>query len=162
MYQQFLIGLDGSWLSQLFKVTSWLVPVVQSIHILAIGVVFSSSVIILLRLAAVNAREVPITALNERLLPWIWWSLLVLLVSGVILIITEPGRALTNPFFFAKMLLVAIFTVLTRYYQRALRRTPQRWSTAALPRALRPAAAVVLLILLAIIFCGRWIAYYSV
>lgn len=162
MYQQFIYWLDGTALSQLFKVTSWLVPLVQSIHILAIGVVFASSVILLLRLAELNARDVQLTALNQRLLPWIWWSVLVLLLSGVMLIITEPGRTLTNPFFFAKMILVVIFVILTRIYQSAVRSTPLRWNAPTLPSALRPASAIVLLILIAIVFCGRWIAYYNV
>jgi len=138
------------------------VPAVQSIHILAIGVVVSSSVIILLRVAALNARDMQIAALNERLLPWIWWALLVLLISGTLLIVTEPGRSLANPFFFAKMILVAIFAAVTRYYQVAVRGAPQRWNAvAAVPRLTRPISALVLLLLLAIVFCGRWIAYYN-
>jgi uncharacterized membrane protein SirB2 len=163
MYDQFIIWLDGTSLSQLFKATDWLVPAVQSIHILAIGVVFSSSVILLLRVAALSPRDVQVTALNQRLLPWIWWSLLVLLVSGILLIITEPGRALTNPFFFAKMILVAIFAALARYYQVTVRNAPLRWNDVSAPRpGVRPVSAIVLLILLAIVFCGRWIAYYNV
>src|ERR1700761_7541567 len=121
MFEQFIRWLDGTSLSQLFKVTDWLVPFVQSVHILAIGVVFSSSVIVLLRVAAMSGRDVQVTALNRRLLPWIWWSLLVLLITGIILIIAEPGRALTNPFFFAKIGLIAVFVILARYYQVAVR-----------------------------------------
>jgi len=163
MYDQFIIWLDKTSLSQLFKVTDWLVPAVQSVHILAIGVVFSSTVVILLRVAALSPRDVQVTALNRRLLPWIWWSLLVLLISGIILIITEPGRALTNPFFFAKMALIAVFAVLARYYQVAVRNAPAPWNEVSAPRpGVRPVSAIVLLILLAIVFCGRWIAYYNV
>ena len=163
MFEQFIRWLDATSLSQLFKVTDWLVPFVQSVHILAIGVVFSSSVIILLRVAVMSPRDVQVTALNRRLLPWIWWSLGVLLISGLILIIAEPGRALTNPFFFAKIALIAVFVILARYYQVAVRNSPVRWNEVSAPRpGVRPVAAVVLLILLAIVFCGRWIAYYNV
>jgi len=162
-YDSFLAWLDGTRLSLLFKVTGWLVPTMQSIHILAIGVVVSGGVILLLRVTGVNARHVDIAQLNERLIPPIWWALLVLLLTGAILIITEPGRSMTNPFFFAKMLCVLVFAVLTRWFQVAVRRQPQRWSEGAtLPRALRPVSLFVLVLLLAIVFCGRWIAYYNV
>ncbi len=163
MYDHFIVWLDGTQLSLLFKVTSWLVPLMQSIHILAIGVVVSGGVIILLRVTGVNACHVDIAALNERLIPPIWWALLVLLLTGLILIITEPGRAMVNPFFFAKMLCVVAFVVLTRWFQLAVRRQPQRWSgSASLPPARLPICVLALLLLLAIVFCGRWIAYYNV
>ncbi len=162
-YDNFIAWLDGTQLSLLFKVTGWLVPAMQSIHILAIGVVVSGAVIILLRVTGLNARHVDIAALNERLIPPMWWALLVLLLTGAILIITEPGRSMTNPFFLAKMLCVVAFVVLTRWFQLAVRRHPQRWSGGVtLPPVLRPAGLIVLLLLLAIVFCGRWIAYYNV
>lgn len=163
MYDHFIAWLEATPLSTLFKVTFWVVPVMQSIHILAIGVVFATGVIIALRVAGLSARHVAIATLNDRLIPWAWCSLLVLLVTGVILIITEPGRALTNPFFFAKLACIVVVTVLMRGFQRAVRRNPLRWSgDTAMPWGARPIAGFVVLLLLAIIFCGRFIAYYNV
>src|SRR5687767_15044176 len=103
MSSQLIAWLDATQLSLLFKVTTWLVPTVQSIHILAIGVVLSGAVIISLRLAGVNARHIDVRALGNWLLPAMWWAVLVLLISGLVLIIAEPTRTLNNPFFFAKM-----------------------------------------------------------
>src|SRR5262249_53769582 len=96
-------------------------------------------------------------------IPWVWWSLLVLLVTGVILIITEPVRAMTNPFFFAKLACIVVVTLVILGFQRTVRRNPARWSgDVALPWGARPVAGLVVLLLLAIIFCGRFIAYYNV
>jgi hypothetical protein len=163
MYAQFVNWLESTPLSTLFKVTFWVVPVMQSIHILAIGVVFASGVIIALRVAGISARHVAIASLNDRLIPWVWWSLLVLLSTGVILIITEPGRALTNPFFLAKLACIVVAVAVMLGFQRAVRRNPLRWSgDVALPWGARSVAGLVVLLLLAIIFCGRFIAYYNV
>lgn len=157
---EFIAWLDASSLSQLFKVTSWVVPAVQSIHILAIGVVLSASVIISLRLLGFGTRYMDVASLSERLIPPAWWALLVLLVSGLLLIITEPGRTLTNPYFFAKMGCLIVLLPLARYFQLAVRKQPLRWSTtAAVSFAVRPLVAIAMLLLLAIIFCGRFIAY---
>jgi hypothetical protein len=159
-YAQFITWLDGSPLSQLFKVTAWFVPTVQSIHILGIGVVMSAGVIIALRLLGVGVRNVDIVALNERLLPPVWWALVVLLTSGALLIITEPTRTLTNPYFFAKMACLLLLAPLTRYFQLAVRKQPLRWRAASAPTfAVKPMAVGATLLLIAIIFLGRWIAY---
>ena len=163
MYTHFVSWLEATPLSTLFKVTYWVVPVMQSIHILAIGVVFASGVIIALRVAGVSARPASIATLNDRLIPWVWWSLAVLLFTGIILIITEPGRAMTNPFFFAKLACIVVVTATARAFQLAVRRNPMRWGgDAALPWGARPIAGFVVLLLLGIIFCGRFIAYYNV
>ena len=163
MYIHFVNWLEATPLSTLFKVTYWVVPVMQSIHILAIGVVFASGVVIALRVAGISVRPAAIATLNDRLIPWVWWSLLVLLFTGVILIITEPGRAMTNPFFFAKLACIVVLTIAARGFQLAVRRDPVRWSgEAALPWSARPIAGFVVLLLLGIIFCGRFIAYYNV
>lgn len=160
MNAQFIAWLDATQLSTLFKVTSWVVPTVQSIHILAIGVVLASGLLIALRLLGLSGRHLEIVALGERLLPSIWWAALVLLVTGLILIVAEPTRTLNNPFFFAKVACLLVLVPLTRCFQLSLRKAPVRWSAAAVPpRTVRPLAATAMLLLLAVIFCGRWIAY---
>lgn len=160
MYQQFIAWLDATAFSLLLKVTSWVVPFVQSIHILGIAVVLSGAVIISLRLTGLRALHIDVAALNDRLIPWMWWAMLVLLCSGAILIIAEPTRTLNNPFFFTKMACLVILLPLTRCFQLAVRRQPQRWSAAPVrSRAVRPIVAAAMLLLLAVIYCGRWIAY---
>lgn len=159
-YEQFILWLDATPLSQLFKVTSWVVPAVQSIHILAIGVVLSAAVIISLRLFGLNTRHMDVAALSERLLPAVWWALLVLLVSGIVLIITEPTRTLNNPYFFTKMGCLLVLVPLIRYFELTVRRQPLRWGAVSAPSgAVRPGVATAMLLLLVIIFCGRFIAY---
>lgn len=160
MYQQFIAWLDATPLSLLFKVTTWVVPAVQGIHILGIAVVLSGAVIISLRLTGWSALHIDVAALNERLIPSMWWAILVLLCSGVVLIIAEPTRALNNPFFFAKMGCLVILLPLIRYFQLTVRRQPQHWGAAGVrSRAVRPIVAAAMLLLVAVIFCGRWIAY---
>jgi hypothetical protein len=159
-YQQFIEWLDATPLSLLLKVTTWVIPSVQSIHILGIGVVLSGAVIISLRLAGLRGSHLPVATLVDKVIPPIWWAILVLLLSGLILIIAEPTRTLNNPFFFTKMGCLLLLVPLTRYFQLAVRRNPLRWGEVSVPsRAIRPAVAGAMLLLLVVIFCGRWIAY---
>jgi uncharacterized membrane protein len=92
-----------------------------------------------------------------RFLPWVWTALVVLLCSGTILIIGEPGRDLLNTVFWLKMSLLAAGLLLTWAFQHMLRRNNMYWDR-------NRAAAIVLgsvslLIWIGIIGCGRWIAY---
>jgi hypothetical protein len=99
---------------------------------------------------------------SARFLPLIWWPLLVLLPTGVIMIIGEPARSLKNPAFQLKMALLVTVLVVTAIYQLQLRRDPAFGSPAGGRRAAATTLATLSMLLWAgIIFAGRWIAYYS-
>jgi hypothetical protein len=51
---------------------TWLIPIVQSIHILAIAIVMSCVVMMDLRLAGLARSTEPVDVLLGRYLPWIW------------------------------------------------------------------------------------------
>lgn len=159
-YQQFIRWLDVTPLSLFLKETTWLIPMVQTVHILSISVVVIATVILSWRLTGLGLRRLEIATLTGQLMPPVWWALVVLLLSGSVLIIAEPTRTLANPFFFAKMICIVVLAPIARSFQLAVRRRPERWrGVAALAPAARGLVAVAVLLVLAIIFCGRWIAY---
>ena len=152
--------LSDTPLSQLIQNTSWIIPGAQSIHILAIAMVMSSALMVMLRVLGVVMRDVPTAGVARRFLPWIWYPLIVLLVSGAILIIGEPGRSLTNSVFQLKMLLLVGAMICTVILQRPLRTNEGYWESTAGARAGGKAVALVSLGLWScIVFAGRWIAY---
>jgi hypothetical protein len=159
------LGTFAQWLSdtafsQLIQNTSWVIPGVQCIHILAIAMVMSSAIMLLLRVLGVVMRDVPTAEVARRFLPWIWYPLIVLLVSGAVLIVGEPGRSLTNSVFQLKMVLLLAAIACTLLLQRPLRTNAMFWESTAGARAGGKLIAVVSLGLWsAIIFAGRWIAY---
>src|SRR6478736_4147479 len=113
--------IDQTTLSQAIQVTNWVVPTVQTVHILAIAAVASSALMIDLRLIGVFWADRPMRNVSSRFLPFIWWPLLILFATGAIMIIGEPARTLKNPAFQLQMtLLVAalIVTGLIQYFQR--------------------------------------------
>jgi hypothetical protein len=152
--------IDQTTLSQAIQVTKWVVPTVQTVHILAIAAVASSALMIDLRLIGVFWADRPMKNVSTRFLPFVWWPLLILFVTGALMIIAEPARSLKNPAFQLKMtLLVAalIVTGLIQYFQRRDAGLRGRGS-----HAVAVAVAIVSLALWsAIIFAGRWIAYYA-
>jgi len=154
--------LEHTALSQTIQSIDWIVPAIQTIHILAITVVAASALMIDLRLIGVFSADRPLREVSARFLPLVWWPLLVLLATGAIMIIGEPARSLKNPAFQLKMALLVTVLVVTALYQFLLRRDPALGSPASSNRGAATAIATLSLLLwTGIIFAGRWIAYYS-
>jgi hypothetical protein len=161
--QAFSDWLAATPLSMQIKTVEWIIPTVQTIHILAISIVMSAAAMVNLRVLGVLSRGQPLAAVAHRFVPWIWWTLVVLLLSGSILIIGEPDRSLRNPAFILKMSMLAAVLVLTLLFQRGLRHNSWFWESSSGRRiGGRLIAAASLVFWVGILFAGRWIAYTQV
>ena len=156
---EFAEWLQASSVSLTIQSVEWIIPLLQSIHILMIGVVFVSSLMITLRvLGSVRADE-PFAAVWSRFAPWMWGGLVVMALTGLTLIVGEPVREFTALSFWLKMTLVAVSVITIVIFGRTVR-PEARASASAQFSAGRKAAAVATVVLwLAIIFLGRAIAY---
>jgi hypothetical protein len=183
VFQEFAQWLQATPVSETFQAIDWLIPLLQSIHIVTIGVVFVSSLMIALRVLGRIRADEPFAAVWSRFAPWMWWGLLVMAVTGGLLIVGEPVRELTALSFWLKMTLLAIVVTGTALFGRAFRPTASAASTPfaandalaangaasdpSPPPATTPefsaaakAAVVAFIVLwLAVIFLGRAIAY---
>ncbi len=153
----FCDAIDATALSQTIQSIKWVVPAVQTVHILAIAAVMSSILMINLRLLGIAGTDQTVARVSSRFGPVVWWSLPLLLVTGATLIIGEPARSLANDFFQLKMFLLVSVIALTVYFQRPLKTNPAFWD--ARSGALRVIAVLSLILWSGIIFAGRWIAY---
>ena len=152
--------LAATPLSHTIQTTSWIIPTIQIIHILGGAVVFSSAVLVDLRIWRLLERDIPLTQVARRFLPPIWPVLLILLITGSLLIIGEPRRSLLNSTFYLKMALLAVAIMLTAGLQRSISLSPDSWDKDRRRRlAARFAATASIAVWCGILFAGRWIAY---
>jgi uncharacterized membrane protein SirB2 len=160
MIQHFSDWLAGTWLSQAFANANWFVPTVQTVHILCIGVVVTSLGMLDFRLLRLIRSGPTPETMAVKFVPWVWRALLVLLITGILLTITEPNRELMNGAFRLKMFLVVLLIVLTLVVQRASAREPGYWSASLGRRRLGMALGIGSLVLcVSIVAAGRLIAY---
>jgi hypothetical protein len=153
--------LEQTQLSLAVQTHAWVVPTVQSIHILGIATLAASALMINLRLLGLYAADQPLKEVLTRFLPFIWWPLVVLLLTGIVMIAGEPPRSLKNPVFQIKMVLLAAAIVATALCRPALRRNPAFGDVTVRRRVGATALASASMVLwVGIIFAGRWIAYY--
>jgi hypothetical protein len=161
MLGDFINWLGATPVSLFIQKVFWIIPTVQTIHILAISVVLASMAMFDLRLLGVAGKRNSIASLARRFMPWLWGALLVLAVSGSILIIGEPKRALGNVFFAMKMCMLATAIIVTLGFQVILKRDLAGGSDLA-PAHFGVARIVGLLSLVlwvGIAVAGRLIAY---
>lgn len=154
----------GNWLyetplSTSLREISWIIPTVQSIHIIAIAVVVGSALVSDLRLAGVLATDETPSTVVRRYLPWMWGALIILLLTGAVMLLAEPSRTFTNMVFWTKMALVLTAFALTLFFRKPLLDPAFRLDHAGWASMVKPAAWLSLIVWVAVIFCGRWIAY---
>ena len=139
---------------------SWAVPAIQTVHILAIGAVVGSGLMITLRALGVLAPDQTLLAFTKRFQRVIWWALPILLVSGALMITAEPARSLENFAFVIKMGLLLASVVANLLYLAPLNRNPGFWELTSGRRwAGRAVAIASFLLWVGVVFSGRWIAY---
>jgi hypothetical protein len=156
MIESFCDWLSTTSVSNAFQSTTWFVPLVQTLHILTIGLL----VVVVGQIAKASLPRKTGTGPGAAIViaaKRVGWLLLVLLITGALLTITEPARELLNWAFRLKMIMVAILALLI--FAAAAKAA----HAGGVPIRGRVAAAVfgsiLVALTLAIITAGRWIAY---
>ena len=150
--------LQATSLSNTIQSVSWVIPLLQSIHILMIGVVFVSTLMIALRVLGSMRADQPFALVWRRFAPWMWTGLCVMAATGLLLVIGEPVREFTALSFWLKLLLIAIAIASTGLYGRSLRPVAAVAPT-QFPLPAKAASVLIVVVWLTIIFLGRAIAY---
>lgn len=136
----------------------WMIPVIQSLHIVGIGIAVGSTLMMTLRVLGWAGMDQTVLAIQRRFGPWLTGALCLLLASGGLLVVAEPVRELVTFSFWLKMLLVAVLTVLAAMFQASVRQ--REWEpTLVRRRSVRLAALLIFVVLGCIIILGRLIAY---
>jgi hypothetical protein len=158
--EQFCDWLSRTNVSVAFQSANWFVPLVQTVHIIAIAILLTSVYVVSFRLIGLTRGTQALATLSAKLTPWIWTALGVLLGSGILLTITEPARELLNWAFRIKMLMVLALAGMLWVVQLCMRQNPQYWTESPARRhAARAIGVVSVIVGASIVTAGRWIAY---
>jgi len=152
----FVQWLQNSPLSLTVRRIGWLIPLMQTLHILANGLVLSA--IIMIDLRVWGSRTEPLRDRVRRLLPWLWTAMAVLTATGLVLILATPRRTLLDATFQVKMLMMAVAIAATLALAAALRRVAPDGVSAGRMAGAMAAAALLLWLGVTLAGRGRWIA----
>jgi hypothetical protein len=156
----------AEWLSATFPSVfmqtheAWVLPIIQSLHIVGIGTALGSALMITLRLLGWVGTDQSLLATQQRFGPWLTGALYLLLASGCLLIVAEPVRELITFSFWLKMACVATMAIIATTFQASVRKNDQHWEHTLVRRpAVRLAALLTVVLWGCIIVLGRLIAY---
>jgi uncharacterized protein DUF6644 len=138
----------------------WVIPTIQSIHIIGIAAVFGSVFMIYLRILGWAGMDQTLRQTTGRFGPWLTGGLWLMLVTGILMVLGEPVRELVTFSFWLKMFLVAVSTVIATVFLVAVRGHDQQWEEKLVQRrSVQGLAILTFLIWVCIIILGRLIAY---
>ncbi len=153
---QFCQWIDYTWFGHGVRDSVWLFPFVEIFHLLGLGLLGGTVLLLNLRLLNIDFRKVPTSELARDVRPCMLVGLAMMLVSGFFLFSSESVKMYGNPAFRYKMLflLLAVLYTFTWYGQVTAAEDSK------LSPALRKLAAVVSVFLWAGVgLAGRAIGY---
>lgn len=141
----------------------WILPITQVLHILSIAAAFGALLMLTLRVHEKAGTSLPVSDIAARYLPWIWWGLAGILVSGLLMLTAEPIRNMVNAVFWIKMAVLVVTLLITLRYQKSVGAKALAAGASYQASSGTRSTGILLLVLWCIIMtAGRWIAYVPV
>jgi hypothetical protein len=129
---------------------------ILSFHALGMGMAVGASVVIDFRILGV-ARDLPLSPL-KGLYRIIWAGFWIQVVTGILLLIAYPTKALTNPDFYIKLTLIGIsIAVMKKIQSRVF--SDSSLTEAAMMLKGKSLAVCSLILWLGVVTAGRLLAY---
>lgn len=147
-----LLALEQSGLGRAMRTSMWLYPTVETLHILGFALLVGSIVTFDARVV-VGSRHLDPRVWERLVLPVTRAGFALAVPMGLLLFVTEATAYVTNPAFRLKLLLLVAALANIAVYHTLSRRA------AGLTGTMRVAAAASLVLWIAVLACGRLIAY---
>ena len=127
-------------------------PFILIVHAWGMGLLAGSNAALDLRILGFAPR-VPLSAM-EKFYPVMWFGFIINTISGILLLIGYPTKALTNPVFYLKIGCIAAGMVLMNWLRHRVVRSDKPPSSQG-----KTIAALSLLVWAGAIVAGRLLAY---
>jgi hypothetical protein len=138
----------------------WLVPIVETLHVISLAMVFGSIVMVDLRLVGAASRNSAVSRLSGEVLPYTWGAFICAAVTGTLLFISKAHVYFANLQFQLKFLCMLLAGVNMAVFHFGAYRRVREWDERhPPPRAARLAGALSIVLWIGVIFFGRWIGF---
>lgn len=155
----FFYWLEHTAIAVTVRQSTWLYPVVETVHILGFVTLIGSVIMFDLRLLGF-ARQLPVNVIMRHHIHWASIGLTIVIPAGFILFMTEATSLIENSAFLLKLILIGMAGINATVFHLVIRKTVDRWNLGtAPPFAAKAAGFLSLLLWASVITCGRFIAY---
>ena len=152
--------LEESPLGLAITESEWLFPTIETLHVLALTLVFGSIAMLDLRLLGVSNRDRGVIQLAGDTLPWTWSAFVVAAITGALMFVSAATSYYDNVPFRIKLVLLALAGLNMAVFHFTAYRAVHDWNlTLPTPQAARIAASLSLLFWIGVVVAGRWIGF---
>jgi hypothetical protein len=157
---RFLQWLSETGFSVTLRESTWVEPIVETVHVLTLTLFLGFSVLLDLRLLGVILRRRRVSDVLAQLNPWLFAGFAVMIVTGVLLFCGDPVSFYSTIFFRVKMIMLVLAGLNVLVFNWTVGRRVVEWDQGVRPPMGAKVAAILSLVLwAAIIAAGRGIAY---
>ena len=152
--------LEESSLGVAISESEFLFPTIETVHVIAIALVFGSIMMLDLRLIGVSNKDRGVLQLSEDVLPWTWSAFVIAAITGALMFVSAATSYYDNVPFRIKMVLLVLAGLNMAVFHLTAYRAAHNWNlTLPTPRAARIAGSLSLLSWVSVIVAGRWIGF---
>ena len=135
-------------------------PLLESLHVLALAMVFGTILIVDLRLIGVASHRRDAARLIREFLPYTWVGFVLAVLTGLGMFMSNALSYAANTYFLLKMVGLGVAGLnMAWFHSTAYRRISEWDETMPPPRAARFAGFTSLITWMVVIFLGRWIGF---
>jgi hypothetical protein len=116
---------NGTFFGHGIRDSVWLFPFVEIFHLVALGMLGGTILLVNMRLLGLRFPDEPVSELERDVRPWMLGSLGVMLVSGFLLFSTEAVKMYGNAGFRIKMLFLLLAVIFTFTVHRKVATTDE-------------------------------------
>ncbi|SFZ86842.1 hypothetical protein SAMN02983003_4037 [Devosia enhydra] len=158
----FFSALENSALSQFVNTFGPTYPIVESVHVIAIALVFGTILIVDLRLLGVASTNRPFTRVAHDLLKLTWGGFVLAVITGILLFLPNATSIYININFQIKMILLIAAGLNMLVFELVTARGVSVWDRTAPPNSARLAGLLSIGLWMGVIVFGRLIGFTSV
>jgi hypothetical protein len=151
--------LEATPWSIAMRESEWLFPFVETIHVLALGVMLFPTALMDLRLLGLTMRDESVSSVRNQLMPWIWTGFVTMIVSGIFVLSSHPVKYYNSPFARAKAALLILAGVNAIIFELTAGRKVAAWDQGQPPFRARLTGGISLVVWIGVVVMGRAIAY---
>jgi len=149
-------SLEDSGIGAAIRDSLWLFPIVEAFHLVGLAIIGGAILVVDFRLLGLGLRGHAVSRLARDVQPWVIGSLVVMILSGVPLFLSEAIKCYYSFAFWTKMTALVLAVVFTFTIRRSVSFAPDgRFS----PASCRAVALTSITLWSLVGWGGRWIGF---
>jgi len=123
--EQYFVNIAAWNVSRAINESSWIFPLVQAFHLVALGFLAGSVLMVDLRMLGKGFSQQPIARVAQDARPWLLGSLVAMVLTGVPQFMSLATKEYDSPYFRWKMLLLVFALIWTFTIRKVVAYSPE-------------------------------------